>query len=200
MKKVVLVVALGMIVAIAGAFADHPDGWGIGGGFQYGGPWRSGDYVEGSSGLTLFLKAPQLPVYWGISFWPFDLGDDPVGSIWLRVTGDYYLFDKTLVPDFNLGWFLGVGGYVYWYHASGEWTGGSSSANVFDIGARVPVGLSWQPTDFVEVFIDFGLSLGLQFTSWSSEFDIGGYKSSSSDTDFDIGGGWIGELGVRFWL
>jgi hypothetical protein len=195
MKKLALVIALALVFAAAGAFADHPEGWGIGGGFQYGGPWRSGDYVENSSGLTLFLKAPQLPVYWGIALWPFDLGDEP-SSIWLRVTGDYYFIDKTLVPDINLGWFLGAGGYVYWYHSGSEVYGVTASANIFDAGARVPVGLSIRPLDFLEVFIDVGLNIGLQFSS--SSVEVGGKKTS--DTDFDIGGGWIGELGVRFWL
>jgi hypothetical protein len=198
MKKLALVLLLGLVIASAGVFAEHPDGWSVGPGFQYGGSWNS-DYSEPGSGFSVFLKAPQLPIYWGIAFWPFDLGDDP-SSIWFRLTGDYYIIDKTIVSDIGFGWFLGVGGYGYWSHQSydhsalgikNEW-----SANVFDFGVRAPVGLSFRPIDFFEIFVDFGVSVGVQIVSWSSDKA----SVSNSDTDFDLGGGWVGDFGVRFWF
>jgi hypothetical protein len=52
------------------------------------------------------------------------------------------------------------------------------------LGVRVPIGLSWQPVKFFEVFVDLVPDIGL------------GIVPELGNFDWDING----ELGVRFWL
>jgi hypothetical protein len=170
MKKSLLILILMMIIALSGAFAEHPDGWGLGAGYQGAGSFSNPGY---NNGFSIFLKAPQLPVYWAFS------GSIRSGVTWITLTGDYYFIDKTLVPEINLGWFLGVGGYGRVLINSGNFA--------LDLGVRVPIGLSWQPMDFLEVFADFAPSIGI----WLGLGDNGG---------LDIGGGWQFDIGVRFWF
>jgi hypothetical protein len=98
------------------------------------------------------------------------------------VTGDYYFIDKPLVPEINLDWYLGLGGYAgmwIWkdnYRPSGA-ADGSPDMSV-TLGARLPIGLSWQPLDFLEVFMDVAPSLGLwviplRFPDWDVHVDVG---------------------------
>ena len=174
MKKLMFIFVLASILAV-GAFADHPSGWAIGPGFQFGNRWDS-SYDAGSS-LTLFLKAPQFPIYWGISFDIFKLSD------WLdlTVTGDYFLIDKRLIPDVNFGWFLGVGGYVNLLL--------DSDFTMFDFGGRLPIGLYIMPLDFLEIFLDIAPSVGFYYQN-----------IKNSDAKTGLGGGWRGDFGVRFWF
>jgi len=180
MKKVALVLVLAVVMS-AGAFAQHPDGWAVGAGFQFGGHWDN-DRGDPGSGLSLFLKAPQFPIYWGIYADIFDWEFGNYTHFGFRVTGDYFLIHNYLVQDIGLSWFLGLGGYVGFWHAS---NGGS--ANLLDFGARLPIGLSWMPLDFLEIFLDIAPSVGFYF--WSGDRDSSG-----------LGGGWQGDLGIRFWF
>lgn len=177
MKKIIIVFALAAILATGTAFADHPDGWGVGivGGY-YGG-WEGGGYPH----FGLSLKVPDLPIFWGInlniSSYYFGLG----------VTGDYYFIDKILAPDINLHWFLGVGGWVN----LGIWNTGNKDGGVaFGLGARVPIGLSWQldlggsPLTFLEIFLDVAPSLGVYIAP--------GFHFPA--------GGWPIEFGLRLWF
>jgi len=200
-KKVVLGLALVAILAV-GAFAEHPDGWGIGTGFQFGNSWTkwsnpsyysslTGDNDLGL-GLTLYLKAPRLPVYWGISLpvfnWKFD---DPYTRVGFGITGDYYIFDQTIVPAVGFGWFLGVGGYLrYWHLSVDDWYG-DWSVNLLDFGVRAPIGIYIQPLDFLDVFLDIAPSVG--FYTWLGDTEGWDHKNG-------LGGGWQGDLGVRFWF
>ena len=187
MKKLVLVLLLAALMS-AGAFAQHPDGWGVGLGFSFGGNWRESGT---DSGLTLYLKAPKLPIYWGINANLFDWEFGNPSFFGFRVTGDYLFIDRALVPDAKLGWFLGVGGYVgFWrYSFDSAWV--DYSYSLFDVGVRVPVGLYWMPLDFLEVFLDIAPSLGFYNRSVSGT----GLESRSG-----LGGGWQGDFGIRFWL
>ena len=195
MKKALLFVILAAVLS-AGAFAQHTQkGWGIGPGIQFGDSWskdaRWGTNGVGS-GLALFLKAPSLPIFWSIYAPIFDYEFGDLTTFGLRVTGDYYIYDKPLAADIHLGWYLGVGGYAGFWHASYEYkylnTNYSWSRNLFDLGVRVPVGLSFQPADFIEIFAEIAPSVG--FYMWTGD----GADSSG------LGGGWQGALGVRFWL
>jgi len=187
-KRIVLALALVAVVSM-GAFAYRPGGWGVGGGFQFGHNWD--DHIStryrANSSLTLFLKAPTVPIYWGLSASVFDwrFGSDET-RFGFRVTGDYHLIDSVIFPDIGLGWFLGLGGYLSYDRRS--W-GGNSYFNLVDLGVRVPIGISWIPLDFLEVFGSIAPSLGFY---WHNR----GWTSDRTG----IGGGLQGDLGVRFWF
>jgi len=164
MKKTVLVLIL-LAVISAGAFADHPGGFGIGVVGGYSGAWGAG---KGYSHYGLSLKVPSIPIYWAVNM---HITDDVFS---FGLTGDKYILDNKLVPDINLNWFIGVGG----------WGGITISKELaLSIGLRVPIGLSWQPLPLLEIFLDIAPSLGLAI----------------NPLDFPAGG-WPIELGLRFWL
>jgi len=175
MKKTVIVLLLSLLLS-AGAFADHPSGWGIGIVGQYNLAW---DGFDGSPGLSLSLKAPQMPIYWGINV---DLGKHLVG---FNITGDYLIIDQPLVREVNLGWYLGLGGYVGFYKYSFETTDWVS----LRAGARLPIGIYIVPVKFFEVFVDVAPSLGM------------GMYFGDYDDSFNFPEGGLGlDLGLRFWF
>jgi len=191
MKKLVIVVALIAILATGSVFADHPSGLGIGvvGGMGWGG------FGGGAYGLS--LKLPSIPIFWAIN-----LG---AGSNYFRIglTGDSYFIDQVLVSDIGLHWFLGLGGFFNFYNYSEEYRSGSYSSKYsythMNLGARLPIGLSWQPIDLIEIFIDLAPSLGLGID--------GGYKYKNSIGDEVKKDGSMGfffgiplEIGLRLWF
>lgn len=147
MKKIALLLVLTACLAV-GAFADHPSGWGVGIMGQYGFAW---DGFTGNAGAALSLKAPQLPIYWGINM------DIYHGYFGLGVTGDYYLIDQRLVDSINFGWYFGVGGYAGL---------GFYGDLALSLGARLPIGIYLIPLETdalsLELFLDIAPSLGLQ--------------------------------------
>jgi hypothetical protein len=168
MKKMLLVLVLGLVLVTGAVFAEHPAGK-TGIGVVFGGAWNGSAYLY--PGLS--LKLPSMPVYWGIyahlSQYGFGVG----------ATGDYYFIDSTLVNfggGSRLGWYLGLGGFAdinFW-----------QSGLAFDVGARVPIGLSWFIIPSAELFVDVAPGIGL-----------------------GVGGGGPGlywtlpaEIGLRFWL
>ena len=165
MKKFVLVLALVAIFAAGTAFADHPNGLGIGvvGGFS--GGWSGGGGVPG---YGLSLKLPSMPIFWVANFSAWSDG------FWLGLRGDNYRIDDALVDDF-LHWYFGLGGYGSVLI--------SSNYTHFDIGVRVPIGLSLQLAQTFEFFIEFAPSIGV-------------YIGDS----IGLGGGWGGAGGIRLWF
>jgi len=164
MKKLVIVIALAAILATGTAFADHPSGFGIG--VQGGGSGRwVGGYGYGYGG-ALSLKLPGVPIFWAIDagFWG--------SSLWLNVAGDYYFIDSQIVN--TLHWYFGVGGYVDL---------GIGNPFGLGLGVRVPIGLSWQPIDLLEIYLQAVPSIGVGILP-----------------GFGLGGGWGGNLGIRFWF
>ncbi|MDR2150974.1 MAG: hypothetical protein LBO67_09275 [Spirochaetaceae bacterium] len=119
-------------------FAEHPAGIGLG--LAAGG----GPGLAYNSGTAAFsLKIPSLPFYWGLAVNFYD------NRARMNVQGDYYFIDKTLDSGLFIGWFCGAGFFL------GLELGNSSAG--FALGARVPVGLSWQyrkinALDSLEVF------------------------------------------------
>jgi len=167
MKKWLCVFTLVTIFAAGTAFADHPDGFGIGVQFGGGGSWSGGGF--GASGIALSLKIPSVPVFWTINL---DIFNDAFG---LGVAGDYFLIDKVLVTDIKLHWYLGLGGGVdIWF---GDTLGLGASA-------RLPIGLSWQPLDLLDVYLQIVPNIGVAILP-DFHFPYGGYG---------------GNLGIRIWL
>jgi hypothetical protein len=165
MKKLFFVVVLAAIISTGTAFATHPNKLGIG----VMGTWYGDWYGHGYGGGALSLKIPKVPVFWGISM-GFDNNYFSIG-----LSGDYYFIDRTLVPKAFLHWYLGAGGWVSFY--------GSDNYARLSLGARLPIGLSFQPLDFLEIFLEIAPSLGVQLI----------------DLRFPAGG-WPISLGIRVWL
>jgi len=172
MKKVVIGIILAAVLAtvpVTQTFADspvHPGGLGIGA--LWGGSLNNGLH----SNVALSLKLPTVPIFWGIRLGGFD------STLWVGLQGDYYILGSELIP--TLSWFLGIGGYV------NVWLGNDLALG---FGARLPIGLTWQPINIFELF----LNLAPQ---------IGGYIWTHGDGGFDFPhGGFFGfEIGLRLWL
>jgi len=173
MKKLVMVIALATILATGSVFAVQ-DGFGIGVVGGFGGGWGAVGTVAGGGALS--LKLPGVPVYWGINL---DIWD---GGLWLGVSGDFiHLVDnKPVVKAIGLNWFIrgGLYGKIFL----------GSEALALDFGARLPIGLSWQPIRLIEVFLDIAPSIGA------------GIFFKDDGVGLGLGGGWAGELGLRLWF
>jgi hypothetical protein len=207
MKKLLFVVLIGLLVSTA-AFADH-EGFGIG--LVFGGGWNNGGLGWGA----LSLKIPSVPIFWGLSI-PF-VGRSG-GAI--GVSGDYYIFDKSLVAKdmtnddgtykFKLDWYFGVGGYFNLYFHNDYWENGTLKNKKItkasdSFGLRVPVGLSWHIIKQLELFL--GLVPG--FGVWCQPiWDPKGGKyhedtrsyEGAYDTDWGASPFIGGEIGLRVWF
>jgi len=153
MKKLVLVFMLTILVS-AGAFAQRPDGWGLGLVGRSNFAW---DGFGQSFWWGLSLKAPQAPIYWGINL------SMRSGFFGASVVGDYYLLDQVIASEVNFGWFMGLGGNV------GINVYGSDTS-VF-VGGRIPIGVYIMPVEFFEVFLNIAPTLGLHINPF--EFPTG---------------------------
>jgi hypothetical protein len=168
MKKKLILVALVAVITTGSAFADYPKGWGVGLVAGYGGHWDNGYY---NSNWALSLKVPSMPIFWAIDFEVWD------GYVTLGLRGDYYIAHRALIPEIKLDWYLGIGGWLS--------LGLPSQGNAYiSFGARVPVGLSWQPVDVFELFLEIAPSLGFQM---------------SPRVHFPYGG-WGAGIGFRIWF
>jgi hypothetical protein len=182
MKRFVLVLFFGLIL-VGGVFSQHPGGWGIGlsghGGFFWSDKANAwGDH--GNGGAAFSLKAPVLPVFWGLKF---DLGHDLFRT---DLMGDYYILDRSILSEsgFNLGWYIGPGGYFSFLHVSALGTG----MNGFALGLRVPIGLDLMfLNNRLEVFFETAPSFGLGF-----------WPDASEPAFFD--GGISFSIGGRIWV
>lgn len=167
-KKLLLLITLALVLAVGTAVASpvHPGGWGIGA--LWGGNIYDGNI---NNNVALSLKAPTLPVFWGIRL---GIGDD----FWLGLQGDIYIMGAELIP--TLYWFLGIGAF------GNFWFGDEASIG---FGARLPIGLTWQPLDLLEVFINLAPQLGGHI-----------YTGSGGGFTFPHGGFLGFEFGIRVWL
>jgi len=167
MKKMLIVFTLFAILATGTVFADHPGGFGIGVQYGGGGHWDAGGY---HSNAALSLKIPSIPLFWAVRL---DIND---GYFGLGLSGDYYVIDRKLVPEFGLNWYLGIGGSVglsFWDDGMG-----------LGVAARLPIGLSWQPIPLLEIFLQIVPSLGVDIVP-----------------DFHFpSGGFGGDIGIRLWF
>jgi len=185
MKKHFLLLALVTLVT-SGVFAQHPDGWGVGAGFQLGSRMHSG-YSDLILGASLFLKVPQVPIYWGISIDPLEMGNEAT-ALRFMLTGDFKLIHNPLLPSIGLSWFLSAGAYFGLWHQSWDiWPGTSVSGSLIDLGLRVPIGLSLMPGNTFEFFFALVPSAGAYF--FTGDFDGSGFAW-----------GFQGDIGIRFWF
>jgi len=168
-KKLVLAVAFAAVLTTGTALASpvHPGGLGIGA--LWGGSLDNGFH----NSAALSLKLPNVPIFWGIRLGGFD------GNLWVGIQGDYYFLGSQIIP--TLSWFLGLGAYGN-IHIGGDNLG-------IGFGARLPVGLTWQPINLLEVFINLAPQVGGAFWTGGG----GGF-------DFPHGGFFGAEIGIRLWL
>jgi hypothetical protein len=162
MKKLLFVLILVAVLTTGTAFADYPGGFGIGiqGGFGGAG---------GGAGVT--FKLPSIPIFFVVD--TLGLGGD---SFVISGAGDYYLLHNSIVPDINLHWYFGFGvGVSLW-----------GFGNNFGLAAtgRLPIGLSWQPINMLEIYLQAVPQIGLQVAPEIKLWD-----------NF-----WGGNLGIRVWL
>lgn len=164
MKKLLCVVSLVAIIGVNTVFADYPSGLGIGIQGGTGSAWRGGDPTAGAA---LSLKVPGIPIFWAI-----DLDFNPFG---IGISGDYYIIHNALVSNIGLDWYLGVG--------VGVNLSGFDNELGLGIVGRIPIGLSWQPIDLLEIYLQVVPSLGFSILP-----------------KLDDRGGWGGAIGIRIWL
>jgi hypothetical protein len=182
MKKLFLVLCIFMLFS-GMAFADHPDTLGLGGlfggGIAFDFTQSGGNWGFGYPGLS--LKIPKVPIFW--AFYA-NLGNYASG---FGFTGDFYIFDKSLVAQdmtnedgtykFKLDWYLGAGLFMdllFW-----------SSGAAFDVGARIPVGASWHIIKELELFLAVGPAFGI-------------FVGKDIPLRFHFFS--FGELGLRYWF
>jgi hypothetical protein len=162
MKKKIILAALIAVITTGAAFADYPKGWGVGLFAGFSEYWESGHVDSANWGFA--LKAPQLPIFWGIAL-ELDRNYSIIG-----VRGDHYLIHNNLIKEINLHWYIGIGGWLWlWLPRHGNFG--------FSLGARVPIGLSWQPVDLLEIFLELAPAMGLRVTP-NFHFPIGGLGAS----------------------
>jgi hypothetical protein len=201
MKKLAFVAVLGVILAASGVFADHPGGLGIGAVtyFEYAGTLGAG----GGAGVS--LKVPAAPIFWALGF---DFGNYAYG---FTLTADYYFVEAPILADKHLSWYLGAGGFLGMrfknYNGNTAWSYEFHEGFThFNIGARVPVGLSWQPVEKLEVFFALVPGVGLGIYNWDYYYiSPGGEEVSYEPEDpplKKVGLHWKAgaELGVRYWF
>jgi hypothetical protein len=187
MKKKLIAFALVAILTAGAVFADHPKSIGIGVVGSYG--WGGG------MGAALSLKLPVLPIFWGVN--ADFASSDRESSFSIGLSGDKYLIDAVLVNSIGLHWYLGIGGWGNLYSHTWKVLSKEYTATSFGFGARVPIGLSWQPIPLLEVFLDIVPRLGIAFSPETK--DDSGKVLREGGADFPVFGIPL-ELGVRLWL
>jgi len=155
MRKIALVLIVGMLAAGA-TFAQHSDDEvGIGAVFNFGGSSRGFLISPGVS-----FKLPNIPVFWGVAVNFYD-------GLWgPAITGDHHFFarnfrdevvtgDDGRTYDLRLDWFAGVGGFANLLF------GGPDNSPDFAFGLRIPAGMTWRVISWGEVALGMVPSLGL---------------------------------------
>ncbi|MDR2509043.1 MAG: DUF3996 domain-containing protein [Spirochaetaceae bacterium] len=163
MKKVILTGILFLFLAAGFVYADHPDGFGIGVQGGISGAAGVGDY-----GGDLTLKLPDVDIFWtvGAALYP--------GYFGVTVAGDWYFVDAVIIDSWLNG-YVGVGAGA---HIGLGDTLGLAAA------ARLPLGLSFQPVELLEIYLQIVPQIGLSILP-----GVGLW-----------GNFWSGNLGVRLWF
>jgi hypothetical protein len=125
MRKFALILVVLLVVGAASASS-----WAIGGIFNIG--------LDLPSSAMLLVKAPSIPVMWGVGF---QASGEGVGQ--LGITADWWLYQTRLTGALAL--YVGPGLYL--------------AAPELEIGGRVPIGIQVYPLDVFEVFIELAPTL-----------------------------------------
>jgi hypothetical protein len=166
-KRFIIASLLGLALSGTAVVAQHPGKLGVG--IVYGMGLGSGGL--GGYNVGLSLKVPSLPVYWTVNA---QINSSIFG---IGGSGDYYFIDQSLVPNINLGWYLGLGGYLgtlFYKDNIALWG-----------GVRVPIGLSFMPANWIEIFLEVAPNLGITLIP-DFYFPHGSYVNPA--------------LGIRIWI
>lgn len=143
MKKLFLAVALALSAAVVPVVAQT--------GNVAVGPIYSMSFLGINSplgGLGVTGKIPGLAPVWGANF----SLSAAKSEYFLGVTADWFLYKQPLYTPFNLNFYMGPGLY------------GSVSVaekSRADFGLRIPIGVTWNPLRFVEVFTELTPAFGI---------------------------------------
>jgi hypothetical protein len=129
MKRIAVLVLVGMLAASAGAFAARS-------GLAIGAEAASTNFS--SWGGRFVFHLPSVPLYFGLG------GYMGAGGFGLDLTADYWVTHGKLASIFD--YYIGVGGYLA-FNADPFW---------FNLGARIPLGLQVWPlgNDLLEIFFE----------------------------------------------
>ena len=176
---VAAVLAAVMLVGAAGKASALPESPVHPGGLGIGVLWGMG-FADGhsTSNIALSLKHPAMPIFWGISL---QLRENWMG---FGVTGDAYWWGGYLV-DTIFGWYLGLG--LYGNFAA--YTGSGPDEAWLGLGGRLPMGLTFQPFDPLEIFLTLAPSLGVRIGTGGGADDF-----AFDDSFFNF------EFGIRLWF
>ena len=182
MKKILLVVIMGLLLGTV-VFADHAqDSLALGGVFGIGvggnGSYLYPDFYP----MNLSLHIPKVPIIWSVNI-------RFLQGFGFGITGDWYFAEPTLVSkttsnddgtyELKIDWYVGVGGYTNIY--TGPFGG--------NVGLRIPFGVSWHAMEQIrQLEVSVGSVAGV---------GIGGRKNTDPFVD------WFFiplELGVRWWF
>ena len=194
MKRAAIVLVL-IIILSPGISADHPDGWGIGISGIIG---LEGDF--GAYGGAVSFKIPQIPIFWNLNAGYFkDTVDHyAIDSIQAGLVADWYFLHKELVPDIGLHWYVGAGVWFNHYTHIFHYDNDENYVAVSEgLGLRVPIGLSFQPVESIEIFLQAVPGIGVNFRFEGKMND--GFVWRRSGVELNHKNSSI-ELGLRIWL
>jgi hypothetical protein len=181
--------------------------------------WGVGLAYRSVAGFALSVKAPmKLPLYFGLYFdGMLDLIDlrlrsndkpiqgDLVAPMRFGLSVDWYFVDTS--KDKNFGFIVGAGLYFdytmwSWHDPAGE-AGVVDGLEVYDklvqgdigIGARVLGGISWKPSDLIQVYVNYVPNIGVGIR-------VGKKEEKGEGTGFNAFQ-WnvtTAEIGARLWF
>ncbi|OQY31906.1 MAG: hypothetical protein B6241_12775 [Spirochaetaceae bacterium 4572_59] len=142
-NKTIILVLLALLMIPAAAFSDT----GLGAAFTYG---VSDD--DNNTGGALSINTPAIP--------------GTVQNLRLAFKEDYFSFsitDDWWVVQENLTGLLDLYIGIGFFGSLTMDTSGDDTETNFGLGARVPVGLTIMPSDFLEIFMEVAPAMGLGF-------------------------------------
>jgi hypothetical protein len=148
MKKFIMIVCMGLMIATTGAFAQKGEGLAIGG--------EAFMNFSGTAALpvggALVVHLPGVPLM-------FAIGANSLPA--LGITADYWLGHGPIAGI--LDWYIGVGAYLTMY----------LSPNSVALGARVPFGIQlWPAGQNLEFFLEAAPGLGVNLSPTQFEWHL----------------------------
>lgn len=170
MKKRILVALLALFTALASVNAQSNSPGAVAVGPIY--SLSLFDFIQSPlQGAGFTGKIPGLAPIFGANFY-FSAAES---RYFLGVTADWILYRQPLYSPFNLNFYLGPGFYTSLQFdgvndaekaklsAPELKTARTSQVNRLDAGLRIPAGVNWTPTRFLEVFVELTPAFGISF-------------------------------------